>query len=355
MHANNIHTSFKCLLNRVKERKMSISREQAAQMVMLIKQGVSIREVGWQFSCDHQMVSHIYHRCVETSSFMHQPRSGCSRVTTTKEDCCLVRLVQQDLLHTSAHLCGLRQHGMRSRRPSRGPVLSHDHRRRHLDFAHNHESWTDIDWASVFFTTECRFCPQGADGHGRVWWCHGERYRQENFIRRSNYWGSSIMVWGAISSDAHTDLHICQKGTATAHSYSEDILLLHVVSFAGFVCPEFLLMQDNVHLHVAQKTTAFLHEVGINKLEWPCVARMQIPLSTYGICSATVSGPVSHPFSQGPGNRSEGEMGSDSTRGDPEPYLEYASASSGQSQGSGKECTILRTTLHRRLLLFHVV
>ncbi len=103
MHANNVHASFEYLLNRVKQWKMSISRKRAAQMVMLIERGVSIREVGRWLGCDHWTVCHIYHRYVETSSFTHRPRSGCPQVTTTSEDCHLVHLVQQDTFHTLAH------------------------------------------------------------------------------------------------------------------------------------------------------------------------------------------------------------------------------------------------------------
>ncbi len=48
------------------------------------------------------------------------------------------------------------------------------------------------------------------------------------------------MVWEEILSDVLTDLHICQKGTVTAHLYIEDILLPYSVLFARFVGAEFL-------------------------------------------------------------------------------------------------------------------
>ncbi len=104
MHANNVHASFEYLLNPIKQRKMSISHERAAQMVMLIDQGVQHPRGDRQFDCNHQTISHIYHRYVETGSFTHPPRSDCPRVATTREDRRLVRLVQQDPFHTSAHL-----------------------------------------------------------------------------------------------------------------------------------------------------------------------------------------------------------------------------------------------------------
>ncbi len=178
MQANNACTSFECLLNRVKQRKMSILRKRAAQMVMLIEQGVSTQEMVRQLGCGHRMVSHIYHRYVETSSFTHQPHSGRPQVTTTREDRRLVHLVQQEPFRTLTHLVAqmtikanfntsrrtvhrrLQQQGMRSRRLATGPVLSRDHHRRRLDFTRNHKSWTDANWESILFTNESQFCLQ---------------------------------------------------------------------------------------------------------------------------------------------------------------------------------------------------
>ncbi len=143
MHTNNVHAFFECLLNRIKQQKMSISCERVAQMVMLIEQGISTREVNRRFGCDHQTVSHIYRQYVETGSFTHRPHWGHARVTTTiREDHRFIRLVQQDPFHTLSYLVAqmttqanfnasrctvhwwLQQQGMRSRRPATGPASS---------------------------------------------------------------------------------------------------------------------------------------------------------------------------------------------------------------------------------------
>ena len=71
-----------------------------------------------------------------------------------------------------------------------------------------------------------------------------------NVVQDGNRFGQgSVMVWGGISIDGHTDL-IC--GNLTVARYIKQILLQHVLVAAYGVGPEFVLMHDNARAHIAR-------------------------------------------------------------------------------------------------------
>ena len=77
------------------------------------------------------------------------------------------------------------------------------------------------------------------------------------------------MVWGGISLEGRTDLHVLNQGTLTAVRYRDEILRPIVRPYAGAVGPRFLLVQDNARPHVARVCRQFLDEEGINAVDWP--------------------------------------------------------------------------------------
>ena len=77
-----------------------------------------------------------------------------------------------------------------------------------------------------------------------------------NVVQEGDRFGQgSVMVWGGISIDGHTDLVIV-RGNLTAAGYIEQILLQHVLVAAYGVSPEFVLMHDNARAHVVRITRA---------------------------------------------------------------------------------------------------
>jgi hypothetical protein len=97
----------------------------------------------------------------------------------------------------------------------------------------------------------------------------GERYSLCNIVPRLSFNGDSIMVWGGISANARTDLVLIDRGAINAHTYIEDVLLNHVVTFAPLIGNNFILMGDNARPHMARVVNEFLDEVGISRMEWP--------------------------------------------------------------------------------------
>ncbi|GFU71879.1 transposable element Tcb1 transposase [Trichonephila clavipes] len=58
--------------------------------------------------------------------------------------------------------------GLRSKRPTRVPLLTKRHRQQHLRWAREHRDWSMDQWERVAWSDESRFVIHHADGHIRI-------------------------------------------------------------------------------------------------------------------------------------------------------------------------------------------
>nr|KAG5701651.1 hypothetical protein BaRGS_019340 [Batillaria attramentaria] len=75
------------------------------------------------------------------------------------------------------------------------------------------------------------------------------------------------MVWGGISVQGKTDLHMFWNGTLTAVRYRDEILDPVVRPYAGAIGPEFILMDDNSRPHRARIVDQYLEEESMERME----------------------------------------------------------------------------------------
>jgi hypothetical protein len=66
--------------------------------------------------------------------------------------------------------------------------------------------------------------------------------------------GALVMVLAEISAQGKTDLYVIENGTLTAVRYVNEILDVHVRTYAGAVGPYFILMDDNARAQRAYIT-----------------------------------------------------------------------------------------------------
>ncbi|KAB5558818.1 hypothetical protein PHYPO_G00021570 [Pangasianodon hypophthalmus] len=95
------------------------------------------------------------------------------------------------------------------------------------------------------------------------------RYAACNIIQHDWFGGGSVMVWGGISLEGRTDLHMLASGTLIAVRYRDEILRATVRPYTGAVGPGFLLVQDSARPHVARVRWQFLDDEGIDATDWP--------------------------------------------------------------------------------------
>ncbi|KAL0203338.1 hypothetical protein M9458_001356, partial [Cirrhinus mrigala] len=86
----------------------------------------------------------------------------------------------------------------------------------------------------------------------RVWRRRGERSAACNILQHDRFGSGSVMVWGGISLEGRTALHVLARGSLTA-------IRPLVRPYAGAVGPGFLLMLDLMWLECVSNLNPIEH------------------------------------------------------------------------------------------------
>ena len=98
-----------------------------------------------------------------------------------------------------------------------------------LNWANRHLRHPLFQWDGVLFSDESGFCLSHVDSRARVWRRQGERLSDCCIYEMDRYGGGSVMVWGGISSNYRTPLHIFHANVNTLEY--QNVLRTYVVPF----------------------------------------------------------------------------------------------------------------------------
>ncbi len=80
------------------------------------------------------------------------------------------------------------------------------------------------------------------------------------------------MVWGEMSLEGHTDLHMLANSNLTAVRHWYKVFRAIIRPYAGAAGPGFLLVHDNAWPHVARVCRQFPDDKGIDAIDWPSLS-----------------------------------------------------------------------------------
>ena len=266
-----------------------LNQNQRLRAIGMLESGLRQVDVATHFGVTRLTISNLHRRYRLQGSADDLPRSGRPRVTSAAQD----RYIRTSHLRqrflpatvTAARTRGrtnnrisaqtvrnrLAEHGIRARRPYRGPVLSQRHRHARQTWARQHIRWNQNQWRNILFSDESRFCLSFADGRHRLYRRRGERFADACVLPVDRYGGGSVMVWGGISYDNRTPLVIV-RGNLNAQRYRDEILGPVVVPFMTANPHVTTLQQDNARCHTARLCTDFLNRQNIPVLPWPALS-----------------------------------------------------------------------------------
>jgi transposase len=261
---------------------MPLTSEQRMRAVIWSEEGISHREISRRLNCSHSTISRFLQNYAATNSIHRQPGSGRPPATSSSQDDTLINLSLRHRLRSSRQLRNdmenrgvavststvqrrLRAAGILSRIAVPRPLLGQPQREARLEFAIQHQLWTNAHFANVLFTDEAPFYV-GSTG-GRVW-VHlrqGERPPEAQTMPRLRRPGPRIMVWGAIRRSGVGPL-VRVNGNLTANRYLE---ILNEVIPQIQRNHNFVWMHDNAPAHRARIVQQYFAEHRIRLLPWP--------------------------------------------------------------------------------------
>lgn len=236
------------------------------------------KDIAQVLHCSENTVSLWVNRWREKHSVADAERSGRPRCTPDDAD-------QDITLHADAHVTDTPQDIARAlglgvsartirRRLNEIDLHSfvqkaeHENVRARLSFAEGYSRWTEDDWSRVLFSDETHFYL----GH------HGREYVQRppgaaldpQYTRKDNErLQGKVSLWGCICAGGlgHAELYV---DTLDARHY-QTILGLNLVSSAHPFWPtgHWWFQQDNWTVHTAGTSRDWLHNHGIDLIDWP--------------------------------------------------------------------------------------
>ena len=243
---------------------------EVAQTVQLLQDGSSVRLVARRFGLSPCAISRARRRFGETGQNFRRAGQGRRRATTHHQDRYFVLSARRFRQSTARSLqsdlqCGIgvqisdqtvrnRLHSskLRSQCSFVGLILTRRHRVARRAFAREHQSWQVRHWRPVLFSDESRFNLSGSYGRVGVWRSTGECYHACNIVQHNRFGGGSVVVWGGISLEGRTDMHVLNRGNLTGARYRDEILRPIVRPYADAVGPGFLLVHNNARPHIAR-------------------------------------------------------------------------------------------------------
>lgn len=269
--------------------RFHLSEENRSLVLHMYQRGDRQVDIAAYFNTSQSVISRLICRHRETGTTSRRAGSGSSRITTPRQDRCLViqarrqpfetaRQLQQHLHNATGVLISdqtvrnrLLEFGLTSYRPLRSPARTPAHRRQRLDWA-NHRLTEVTSWEHVLFTDESSYCIHNDSRRRRVYRSAGNRTLPQYIQPVVPFGGGGVMVWAGISLGWRTDLHVF-NGRVTGQCYRDEIVYEYVAQSQDFIGPEnFMFLDDNARPHRAQIVLEALEQLQINHLPLPPVS-----------------------------------------------------------------------------------
>lgn len=258
-----------------------------AVIVHLHEQGLGYKAIAKQTEKNISTVRYTIKRYKEDGTLTDRSKPGRPRAATTRDDRILVRKSRQDRFKGSTALVKdlkestgtsiaprtarriLQKYGLTARTPRRKPMLTSVHRKRRLEWAKEHKSWSLEQWSKVIFSDESNFDLQNIAGICQyVRRSVGEAYKPQCVLPTVKH-PLTVMIWGCFSARGAGRIHVCE-GRMNAEKYlkvMEDKLLKSARDL--YKDEEWIFQQDNAPCHTAKRCKEWFDTHGVKVLSWP--------------------------------------------------------------------------------------
>lgn len=264
-----------------------LTTEQRAVIVHLHGQGKSNKKIAAEVGCSMKGVAGTIQRWKETGNTTESAGRGRKRASSQRDDRVLVRLSLADRSLNSTELARewkesagvtlssstvrkrLIANGLRACKARKKPLLTEIQRKRRLEWARQHRSWTVEQWQRVLFSDESTFTINCHTGNSYVRRRPGEEYKP-CCLKPTLKHPTSVMIWGCMSGDGVGRLTVVD-GMMNGRKYTEVLerVMLPSKRDRGWQDGTWSFQDDNAPCHRSRLVKDWMADHQVNNLPWP--------------------------------------------------------------------------------------
>lgn len=154
--------------------------------------------------------------------------------------------------------------------------MSDVQRKKRIQWARKHSSWTCEKWEKVLFSDESTFCLFGNQAHTYVRRFPGEEFKPECLNVTVKH-PLKIMVWGCMAANGVGRLHIVD-GMVNGAKYITILQKCMLPSAEQLFPGRFLFQDDSAPCHRAKLVMNWKRQHKIESLDWPAQSQDLNPI-----------------------------------------------------------------------------
>ena len=260
-----------------------LKKDQVDSIRLLLKKGLSIREVAIQKKVSKSVVQKISKGCERPKAKIGRPR----KLSPTNINHCVTQITRgvaknaTDLaksLERDAHIHvdrktvarALLERGLSSKQKKEKPLLSKKNIKARLSFAKEHKDWTVADWRTVIFSDETKINRFNSDGRVWCWSRDDESIKPENVKQTVKHGGGNVKLWGCMTASGVGGM--CKiDNILDSHLYLEILQVELAETFDDLELDrkKFTFQQDNDPKHTANIIKEYLATQVYDTMTWP--------------------------------------------------------------------------------------
>jgi transposase len=232
--------------------------------------------------CDPHTIQHWITRYEDGDSLEDEPRSGRPRVTSEVTDTSIVatatenpittpRILRSELgVQASARTVRRRldEAGLFGRVARIEYPFTEENITARLQFAREHESWTDDQWARVLFGDETYIC-LGVNGQIWVQRPQDAAYLSEYMVQGQKGFTQKIGIWACFSSQGVGELRMFEDNMDTRLYTDTMQQLMKPCALRFWPSGAWFYLQDNAFYHTSHRSLEWFHNNGVSLVELP--------------------------------------------------------------------------------------
>lgn len=262
-----------------------ISDEKTNNILALIDQGYSSRDIEWRVGVGRSTVNDIRRRYRKNAK---KPASGRPAKLNATNCRSLTRSLTMGKAENAVQLANqlerlnkikvssqtvrraLKKSDWKAITKQKKPKLSGKNKEARLDFAKKYKKWTVKQWEKVVWSDETKINRLGSDGRQYAWIKLGQQRNSRHYKGTTKFGGGSLMLWGCMTAKG-VGYATRIDGGLDAELYTAilDEELLESLWYYDLEVKNIIFQHDNDPKHLSKKAQKWIKDNDIKVLKWP--------------------------------------------------------------------------------------